>query len=153
MSVETAYATPGRKYEIRTEVLAGDHRLLLQLLGRFEQTEDCDARRDLMQLAIDLFEVHSALEAARPHPPELEQERERVYALMEQAENAGARSPRHYVCGVALKRALEGYFEREEMAGAALPPVLHLERSGTHRALLRERASLVGYAMILLRLH
>ena len=54
-------------YQIGGLELRGDHRTLRQLLMRFECAEDRYERRDLLQLVVDLFEVHSAIESqARP---------------------------------------------------------------------------------------
>lgn len=133
--------------------LRGDHLLLRELLYRFEILDDCYARRDLIEVVVDLFEIHSALEArARQGSERLLCEYEALNELMEQVEHTDARSQLHYARGVALCRAFDSYLDREE---ASIPrSVVLCEREDVgSQALLRQRALLIDYAERLLRPH
>jgi hypothetical protein len=140
-------------YEVTAQDLRGDHALLRELLCRFEIMDDCYARRDLIEAAVDLFEVHSALESGiRRHSGRLLCEHQALCELMEQVEHTDARSHLHYARGVALCRAFASYLSREEES-IPCSTVLCARRDVGSLALLRERDLLVAYAEHLLRPH
>lgn len=134
--------------------LRQDHRVLHDLLCRFEQLDDYTARRDVMQLVTDLFEVHSAIESlTRRDSYELLRECEAVHELMEQVEVSDPKSQQHFARGLELSRAFDAYIANEEslVDDAAF---VSLHRLAPHNAaLLRERSRLMDYAERLLRLH
>lgn len=133
--------------------LRQDHRVLRELLYRFEQLDDYYARRDVMQLVVDLFEVHTAIDAlVRKDSRELARECAAVYELMEQVESCDAKSQLHYARGLELSRAFEAYVANEE-SEAAGPILMSLNAQPDHAPLLRERARLMDYAERLLRPH
>ena len=140
-------------HDVTAQELRADHALLRELLCRFENMDDCYARRDLIEVAVDLFEVHSALESgARQHSERLLCEHEALRELMEQVEHTDARSHLHYIRGVALCRAFSGYLSREE---ESIPrsTVLCPRWDAGSLALLHERDLLIDYAERLLRPH
>ncbi len=122
-------------------MLREDHRILLLLLNRCGQASDCHSRRDIMQLVVDLFEVHSAICAQTRLNGESMPERLAVSELMDQVEGTDARSRLHFARSVALAPVLEAYVARggkswkcSEHAGIPL----HLEHDlSGNRALLR----------------
>lgn len=153
MAIQMAQARPSGRCEIGADQLRGDYRLLCGLLERFELSEDCYFRRDLMQLVVDLFEVHVAIrEQVREPSPEALREREAVYELMEQVEGTDARSRLHRARGIELGRALQAYIAGEDMMAPG-NAMLRLPRSPQNRALLRDHAALAEAAQNLLRLH
>lgn len=142
-------------YQIDGLELRGDHRALRSLLLRFECADDRYERRDLLQLAVDLFEVHTAIEAqARPQSFELRRECEAIRDLLEEVESADPESQVLFANGLELSRAYDAYLANEEAASASdVPATLQMTRDPGNRALLRERARLLDYAERLLPLH
>ncbi|MBV8062493.1 MAG: hypothetical protein JOY51_02810, partial [Nevskia sp.] len=125
-----------------------------ELLDRFEQLDDYHARRDLIQLATDLFEVHSAIESlSRRDSRELLRECEAVHELMEQVEISDPKSQMHFARGLELSRAFDAFIANEESVvdDADFVSLHHL--APHNAALLRERSRLMDYAERLLRLH
>lgn len=134
--------------------LRQDHRLLQELLCRFEQLDDCHERRYVMQLVMDLFEVHSAIESLiRRDSYELMREREAVHALMEQVASCDAARQDHFARGLELSRAFDAYIANEESAVDDAVFVSWRRLVPHNTALLRERARLIDYAEKLLRRH
>ena len=133
--------------------LRQDHRVLCELLYRFEQLDDYYARRDVMQLVVELFEVHTAIDSlVRKASHELVRECEAVYELMEQVESCDPRSQLHFARGLELSRAFEAYVANEE-SEAEGPILLALSGQPDQAPLLRERTRLMDYAERLLRPH
>lgn len=133
--------------------LRHDHQTLRELLDRFEQLDDYSARRDVMQLVMDLFEVHSAIESlTRKDSNELVRECEAVYELMEQVEASDPKSQLHFARGLELSRAFEAYVANEEST-VAVSAFVFRRPSAESASLLRERERLVDYAERLLRPH
>jgi hypothetical protein len=150
---DAAHEAPAAAREVTARDLRGDHALLRELLCRFENMDDCYARRDLIELAVDLFEVHSALESGvRQQFERLLCEYEALRELMEQVEHTDVRSQLNYARGVALCRAFDSYLSREE---ESIPrsAVLCPRRDAGSLALLHERERLIDYAERLLRPH
>jgi hypothetical protein len=153
MAIQMVQARPSGRCEIGADQLRGDYRLLCGLLERFELADDCYVRRDLMELVVDLFEVHVAIRALVKQPShEALREREAVYELMEQVEGTDARSRLHLARGIELGRALQAYVAGEDMLAPG-QATLRLPRGPESRSLLNDHASLVDGAQQLLRLH
>lgn len=131
--------------------LRRDHAVLRELLERFECTDDAHGRRDLIQLVVDLFEAHNAVEAqVRGENPVLTRECEALHALLarlERCDDAELLPLR----AAQLQRAFDAYLANEEaLEDASEPP---RKRDLDDRGLLRERARLLDYAESLLRTH
>ena len=133
--------------------LSDDHRVLRDLFSRFLRLDDRHARRDVMHVAIDLFEVHCALDAlSRSGDDDLSHECESVHDLMDLVEASDPRSVVHDVRAIELCEAFTDYVRREEAGeAAAFPKTLLLNDESA--VLLRERAKLRDYAERLLRPH
>lgn len=126
--------------------LRRDHGVLRELLLRFECTDEAVARRELIQLAADLFEVHSAIEAQAGGAGDmLTRECEALRGLLTRAESA-------QISRVELRQALDAYLASEESRPEPEAP-LGLRRDADNLHLLRERARLLDYAEQLLRTH
>jgi hypothetical protein len=122
--------------------LRRDHGVLRELLLRFDCTDGPLARRELIQLAADLFEVHSAIEA-QVRGGSLSRECEALRSLIAGAESGGIGS-------AALRQALDAYLAGKA-AAAEVPASFRRDADNLH--LLRERARLLDYAEQLLRTH
>jgi hypothetical protein len=126
--------------------LRRDHGVLRELLLRFECTDEPQARRELIQLAADLFEVHSAIEAqAGGAGAMLSRECEALRTLLTRAESA-------QVNRIDLRQALDAYLASEESQPEPEAP-LGFRRDADNLHLLRDRARLLDYAEQLLRTH
>ena len=91
MSVQAASEGSVSNFIIHARDLRSDHRLFRQLLERFELHDQSMVRREIMQLVVDLFDLHSAIEAqVYPSVHELCREQDAVYDLMEQVEGTDA---------------------------------------------------------------
>jgi hypothetical protein len=124
--------------------LRRDHGVLRELLLRFECTDEPQARRELIQLAGDLFEVHSAIEA-EVRGGSLPRQCEALRSLMARAETVE-------IDRVELRQVLDAYLAGEEaLPGASEPAAFRRDADNLH--LLRERARLLDYAEQLLRTH
>ncbi|MDB5974658.1 MAG: hypothetical protein JWR07_1418 [Nevskia sp.] len=153
MSVHAAADSPVSNFIVHARDLRMDHRLFRQLLERFELHDQPMVRRDIMQLVVDLFDLHSAIEEqVFPVVHDLSLERDAVYDLMEQVEGTDARSQLHFARGLELKRAFEIYIEKEESQPRRIAS-RQLERTRSNRTLLQERMQLIAQAEQLLRLH
>lgn len=124
--------------------LRRDHGVLRELLLRFGCTDDPQARRELIELAADLFEVHAAIEAL-VRGDGLPRECEPLRGLIAGAETGG-------ISPAALSQALEAYLAGKPSAPASAATV-PLRRDADNLHLLRERARLLDYAEQLLRTH
>jgi hypothetical protein len=147
-------AAPLQPESSPSDDLRQDHGLLLDLLRRFEHTDDCGERRSLMQAVIDLFEVHVALESQMVAEGSwrLARECQAIYELMDRMEATDPRSRLHYLGGIELMQMLERYAARcraSQMLRPAAPP----QAGGCRSGLLRERSQLVAYARQLVRTH
>jgi hypothetical protein len=150
---ESAYEESIKNIVIRAQDLETDHHLLRSLLNRFEIAYEASLRRNIMQVVVDLFELHSAIEAQMfPCLHELSRERDAVYDLMEQVEGTDARSQLHFARGLELKRVFEVYIDREESLERHHRSQ-RLQRTQSNHAMLEQRAQLVDHAEQLLRLH
>lgn len=128
--------------------------MLLLLLEHCRRADDCNLRREIMELVADLFDAHAAISSQVQLIGEFSSECLTAYELMEQVEGTDARSRLHAARSAELARALEAYVAKEKPAlrkRSAAP--LRLERTPGNRALLREHAGLVAKAQRLLRLH
>jgi hypothetical protein len=120
--------------------LRRDHGVLRELLLRFECTDEPQSRRELIQLAADLFEVHSAIEAQASGGNDYQT----VLSLLIKA-GAAAAAP------LELRQALETYLAGEESLPEA--DAQGFRRGADNLHLLRQRARLLDYAEQLLRTH
>ena len=130
--------------------LRRDHGVLRELLLRFECTDEAHSRRELIQLATDLFEVHSTIEAQAEkgmgeYGPVLSRECEALRSLLVSAESAATDR-------LELRQALDAYLASEEAVPGSDAPVSFLRDADTLH-LLRQRARLLDYAEQLLRTH
>lgn len=125
--------------------LRRDHGILRELLLRFGCTDEPQARRELIQLAADLFEVHALIEAQVRGDEGLTRECEALRGLIAGAESGG-------ISPAALSQALEAYLAAKPAAPRSAGP-LPLRRDADNLHLLRERARLLDYAEQLLRTH
>lgn len=153
MSVQAATEGSVSNFIIHARDLRSDHRLFRQLLDRFELHDRPMVRREIMQLVVDLFDLHSAIEAQiYPSVHELSREQDALYDLMEQVECTDARSQLHFARGLELKGAFELYIDKEEAQPRRVAR-LQLERTRSNRTLLQERMQLIAQAEQMLRLH
>jgi hypothetical protein len=130
--------------------LRRDHGVLRELLLRFECTDEAQPRRELVQLAADLFEVHSAIEAQaergeNEYHAVLSRQCEALRSLLVGAGAAATGS-------VELRQALDAYLASEESLPESGAP-LSFRRDADNLHLLRQRARLLDYAEQLLRTH
>ncbi len=153
MNLLAVHEDPIEVLGVHMRDLQADHSLFRRLLNRFEQIELPMVRRDIMQLMMDLFDLHSAIEGMIfPAARQLIKEREAVYDLMEQVEGTDSRSQLHFARGLELKRVFEAYIDREDSL-VRRPKSVHLKKTPGNRSLLEERALLVNHAEKLLSLH
>lgn len=130
----------GAELPTRTQLL-GDRCCLRRLLGQFASQVDAALRRDLLRLAIDLFDVYTQLTAALPDARQADAQHP-LFDLIETAEVTDPASRLYWVRGLELKQRLELYLDAEETRSrpsrpvwrAIDPEVLHL------RQVLLERA-------------
>ncbi|WP_029918677.1 hypothetical protein [Nevskia soli] len=141
-------------YQIHSAELCADHRLLLELLSRFEHDGSPESGRELMRVVVDLFRVHCAIEsqALRTTVAELEWECEAMHERMEAIEAAASQGFLHLVGVVELKLALERFFAAKEVLMGP-PQLLMVPATRSNRALLRDRNDLTAYAQHMVRLH
>ena len=133
--------------------LREDFRLLLELMHRFERTDDHLERQDLMRAATDLFEIHAAIQhqiggtlrGTAAHRVEA------LHGLMERLDATDARSPLHYAGGLELKRMLERYVSRNDHWFDGMSK--QARRMQCNAGLWHERAGLLSYARQLVTLH
>lgn len=153
MNLQTAYEESPKQFVIHSQDLDADHSLMRGLLNRFESTDEHAVRRSIMQVVVDLFELHSAIELQMfPALDKLSRERDAVYDLMEQVEGTDARSQLHFARGLELIRAFRAYIEHEESLERQAVS-LRLQGTNSNSIMLEQRAILVRHAQLLLRLH
>lgn len=132
--------------------LRTDHEQVRLLLQRFSDTRPVDQRRDAMRLALDLFEVHTALE----EPLYREGVRRATYTaiagMMEQLEMTEPSGRLYLARGLELRQALESYLAREEDARLLLP-ANDAGLDAQDRSLLALHYNLVRDAQRMLRLN
>lgn len=128
-----------------------DRHRLLALLRAFAAEPIAGHRRDLLRLAIDLFDINQRLEA--PHDAVQRTELEALFDLIEIVEMSDPRSRLFVTRGLELKAHLETYLRVRPLAlagltGDAEPALL------ARRERLRSRADLLlarfpghGYAI------
>ncbi len=154
MQLQTAAVTTEQNYQIHTADLCTDHRLLLELLGRFVHDGSAEAGRELMRVAMDLFQVHCAIstQVLQPALKQLEWECQALHELMEIVEAAAAEGVLHLISVIELRLALERFFAAEQILMGS-PRLLQVPATRSNRVLLHDRNDLMAYAQHMVRLH
>jgi hypothetical protein len=148
-----ALESPARDYAVAAEALREDHLLLLLMLERCRQAPDRFSRRETMELVADLFEAHAAICSQLRLDGECSLECLAVYELIDQVESTDFRSRLHAARSATLTRILEVYIAKEQRAlRRQVSPLLRIERSQGHYAMLRDRGALASRARRLLGL-
>jgi hypothetical protein len=128
--------------------LRRDHDHVRHLLDAFITGATMIGRRDMMRLATDLFEVHSALEAEFFITEVGGRSYEAIMGMMEQLELTNPASQLYTARGIELKGVLEAYMAAEERTG--LIPWPRFQGRGEHSDLLARRRKLLAESQCVL---
>jgi hypothetical protein len=152
MEMEELVAPPVPAPQLSVSDLRRDHERVRSLLHRFAHLPSAADRRDAMRLALDLFEVHSALEEQLYATDATRAAYAAIADLMEQVELTDPGSRLYMARGLALKDALEEYIAAEEQTEPLLVrDRLHLATYNLN--LLYLRRNLLEEAQRVLRVH
>jgi hypothetical protein len=133
---------------LSADELQQDHERMRLLLSRFSGVRPVGERRDAMRLALDLFEVHTALEEQLYVDDVHRATYGALSGMMEQLEMTEPSGRLYLARGLELRQALEAYLAREEAAGHC-----ELGADAGDRQLLSLRHTLVREAQRLLRVN
>lgn len=130
----------GRDGRLRRDELQSDHDCLRALLEAFGSDGSAMRRRDLLRLAIDLFDTHTQIEDAvvRGAPKHARAE---LFDLIETIEMTDPGSKLYLARGLELRQRLEEHLDEEERGTTRHAPAADCDEELLHfRDVLRERA-------------
>lgn len=132
--------------------LRQDHERVCALLHRFRCALTVSDRSETMRLALDLFEVHSALEDQLYSGGGAQQAKRILHDLQQLVERTDPGSDLYLDRGLRLKKVMEAHMTAEEdvdplMVRHQITPIAH------NQDLLLVRRMLIEQAQDLLRVH